>query len=112
MLAVTEFDVSIIQFFALIYLWIEKYPNAIIYFFRIPENQTAIARAFRYLVDIMQKYDTDGSRRLSRSELDQMFSDLFPSHVRSGQYNEVAQNLFSDQVLPTNPITTILLQHR
>jgi hypothetical protein len=93
----------ITKFFALIYLWIEKYPNAIIYFFRVPENQTAIARAFQALVTIMKKYDADGSRRLSRSELDHMFSDLFPAYVQSGHYNQVVRELFSDQVFPPQP---------
>ncbi len=90
------------QFFALIYLWVEKYPNAIMYFFRIPENQTVIARAFQSLVAVMKKYDADGSRRLSRSELDQMFAELFPAYIQSGTYNQVVSELFTDQVALSN----------
>ena len=86
------------QFFALIYLWTEKHKAAIAYFFRIPQNQEVITSSFERLVAVMKRYDADQSRRLSRTELDQMFEDLFPHHVRSGHYLQVVDTFFPDPV--------------
>jgi hypothetical protein len=86
------------QFFTLIYLWIEKNSSAIVYFFRIPENQKVIISSFQKMAEVMRQYDTDNSRRLSRNELDKMFLDLFPEHVRTGHYTQVMNSLFPDQV--------------
>ena len=47
----------------------------------------------------MKRYDFDASGRLSRTEVDHVFNDLFPSYVANGQYGKVVNELFSNQVV-------------
>jgi hypothetical protein len=47
----------------------------------------------------MMKYDTDGSHRLSRDELDNLFREAFPSFFTAGIYHSVLAELFPDPVI-------------
>ncbi len=47
----------------------------------------------------MLKYDTDGSHRLSRDELDNLFREAFPDFFKEGLYQAVLKELFPDPVI-------------
>jgi hypothetical protein len=50
----------------------------------------------------MLKYDTDGSHRLSRDELDNLFREAFPDFFKEGLYQAVLKELFPDPVIRLN----------
>ena len=50
------------------------------------------------MVAVMKSYDFDASGRLSRSELDHLFNECFPSYVANGQYCRIVNEQFLNQV--------------
>jgi hypothetical protein len=70
-----------VQFFALIYTWASSNPGGMANFFRSPENAKIVEQGMSRLLDAMKRYDADRSMRLSKSEVDQMFRENFPSHT-------------------------------
>ncbi len=50
-------------------------------FFRYQEHASTVEQGMAHLMGAMKRYDADRSMRLSKSEVDQMFRENFPSHT-------------------------------
>lgn len=50
-------------------------------FFRYRENANIVEQGMAQLYEAMKKYDADRSMRLSKSESDLLFRDIFPSYI-------------------------------